>query len=198
MLIFAALLALGLGIWAGWRLQAPPVVQLATLYPQPRPLADFTLQDQNNHPFTLAQARGHWTLWFFGYTHCPDICPAKLAVIRQVYAQLERQKPGVVPQLQAVFVSVDPGRDSPAHLAEYTAYFDKRILGVTGMPDALALLARQMGVVYLQTPNPAGGDYLVDHSATLLLTDPDARLYALFGAQSDANGIAQDLISIIH
>lgn len=197
-LIFVAVAALGLGAWAGWWAQTPATLHTATRYPEPRPLAAFTLTDQNNQPFTLAQARGRWTLWFFGYTQCPDICPAKLAVIRQVYAQLERQQPKLIPKLQAVFVSVDPARDSPAHLADYTAYFDKRILGVTGTPEALALLTRQMGVVYMQTPNPAGGDYLVDHSATLLLTDPNASVYAVFGAQSDAQGITQDLLTLLN
>ncbi len=201
-LISTALLALGLGVWLGWRVQfpAPPVTQTATLYPQPRPLQAFSLTDQRGQPLTLEQIKGRWTLWFFGYTHRPDICPLKLSVMRQVYAALQRDRPDLLPLLTTVFVSVDPERDDVAKLAQYTAFFDPRITGATGTPEALAALARQMGIVYLRTQNAdnaASGAYQMDHSAAMLLTDPQARLYAVFGAQADAAGITQDLVAIL-
>ncbi|WP_456446658.1 SCO family protein [Thiolapillus sp.] len=135
---------------------------------------DFSLTDQHGKPFQLQQLRGKVVLLFFGYTSCPDVCPTELAGISRVLKLLKAD----AAKVQGVFVSVDPGRDSPKVLAEYVRYFDESLIGLTGSPSEIETVAKQYQVSYSKHPNPGGG-YAMDHTANLYVIDPNGKLFAI-------------------
>ena len=195
--------ALILGVWTSYRLTATAPVtatrtvatKSATVIPNPRPLKPFLLTDHKGEPFSNAELQRHWTFIFFGYTHCPDVCPTTLATLNQAARLLQKDQPEHAPRF--VFVSVDPERDSLERLADYIPYFNANFLGVTGEQTALQKLTGQLGVLYRKvTEEPAASSYLMDHSASVVLTDPQGRLNALFGAPHDAESIAHDFQAI--
>ena len=203
-ILLASLVAL-LSAAAGvslWRLQqAGPATAFSSLLvlPEPRVLADFSLVDQDGAPFSLERLRGRWSLLFFGFTRCPDICPSTMLDLQQVNRSLETGQYGAgqsgpATPWQVVFVSIDPERDAPAQLKEYVTWFDPRFLGATGAPEQLAPLALQIGVAFRIGEHAAGSqDYTVDHSASVFLTDPKGRLYGVFPPPHDADAMARDL-----
>ncbi len=173
----------------------PPQLQQATLLPAPKPVADFRLTDQAGQPFTLDNLKGRWTLAFFGYTHCPDVCPTSMAMLAQVQRQLERDSgAGALPQV--VFFSVDPERDTPELLASFVPYFHDSFIGVSGDADVILKLTRQLGIIYGKTGGSGAGDYLVDHSAAIILFDPAGRFHALFNVPHNPERIASDFLAI--
>jgi protein SCO1/2 len=169
----------------------------ATVLPAPKPLPPFSLVDQDHRPFGPERLRGKWSFLFFGYTHCPDVCPLTLATLRTVHERLtaEPGERGGVQNTQFVFVSVDPERDTPEQLKSYVSYFNKSFLGVTGDQVQLQTLTRHLGILYMRV---AGREdhYTVDHSAAILLIDPEARLAALFSAPHDAEKIASAFLKV--
>ena len=173
----------------------PPQLAQATLLPSAKPVADFRLTDQAGQPFTLDNLRDHWTLAFFGYTHCPDVCPTSMAMLAQVQRQLE-QNPAGAPLPQVVFFSVDPERDTPQQLASFVPYFHDSFMGVTGDPGEILKLTRQLGIIYGKTGGSGAGDYLVDHSAAIILFDPAGRFHALFNVPHKPELIASDFLAI--
>jgi cytochrome oxidase Cu insertion factor (SCO1/SenC/PrrC family) len=159
------------------------------LWPRSKAITPFSLVDQHGQPFNLARLKGRWTFLFFGYSHCPDICPVTLTVMNNV-DKLLKDSPGAADDTQFAFVTVDPARDTPEHLAGYVGYFNQDFLGITGEDGELHRLTRQLGILYVRNKPEPDGSYLVDHTASILLVGPDARLIALFGAPHDARVIA--------
>jgi protein SCO1/2 len=201
-ILLAALVALlsaaaGFSLWQ-LREDGPPSMTAALrILPEPRVLADFSLLDQDGEVFSLQQLQGKWSLLFFGFTHCPDVCPSALYDLQQVSRSVAPSEENG-DRYQMIFVSVDPERDSPERLGEYVRYFDPDFLGLTGPPEQLAALAKQIGVAYRIEPHDAGSQsYTVDHSASILLTDPQGRLYGVFPAPHDAGDIAHDLLAVL-
>jgi protein SCO1/2 len=161
-------------------------------------IADFTLTDQNGDKVSLSDFRGKPVFLFFGYTHCPDICPTTLAVLAQALRLLESD-PVVAAELQGLFVSVDPARDTPESLKDYVAFFGERVVGVTGSAEQLGAFARQFGAMYaIDAPQPgkAADDYLVSHNATIFLVDPRARLHGRFPPPHEPRAIAEVFLRI--
>ncbi len=195
-LIVVAAIAVSAGLWLGQRQLLTPAadatipVQAALLYPQARPVAPFVLERATGGTFSQDDLQGRWTLAFFGFTHCPDICPTTLAVLKQVQDALAASQPAI--PLQMLFVSVDPERDTPEVLAKYAAFFSPDIIAVTAPQERLLPMTRGLGVVYMQSALPAGG-YTVDHSAQLVLIDPLGRMTGMFRPPLDAPRIAADL-----
>ena len=172
----------------------PPQLKQGTLLPSAKAIADFQLTDQHGKPFTRNNLVGKWSFAFFGYTHCPDVCPTSLSMLAQVMKKLEKDSTlDTLPQV--IFVSVDPERDTPELLAQYLPYFNPDFIGVTGDPQQL-LLTRQLGIMYGKVPGDNADDYLVDHSASIILFDPDGNFLALFGMPHDPDLIAQDFVAI--
>jgi protein SCO1/2 len=164
--------------------------QLAdVLLDEPLPLAAFTLRDNNNQPFTLDSLRGKWTFVFFGYTHCPDICPVTFSELAKMYEQLSVSGQDTA-NVQVVFVSVDPGRDDRKQLDSYVRYFNQDFIGATGTLDQINGLTRQIGIRHRRLRQPNEENYLVEHSAAIVLIDPAARLVAKFEAPHYAEEIA--------
>lgn len=159
------------------------------LWPQPRALDNFRLVDQYDTPFGLDRLKGKWSFLFFGFTHCPDVCPLTLAALAGAHRELGNH-PGLADDLQTIFVSVDPERDSREQLADYVAYFDPAFLGLTGTPEAVDDFARNLGILHVKVPGTGGaGDYTIDHSASVLLVDPAGRLVGIFSAPHDADKV---------
>jgi protein SCO1/2 len=164
--------------------------QLAgVLLDEPLPLAAFTLTDNNNQLFTLDGMRGKWTFVFFGYTHCPDICPVTFSELAKMYEQLSVSGQNTA-NVQVVFVSVDPERDDSKQLDSYVTYFNRDFIGVTGTLDQINGLTRQIGIRHRRLKKPNEENYLVEHSAAIVLIDPASRLVAKFNAPHYAEEIA--------
>jgi protein SCO1/2 len=136
----------------------------------------FTLIDQDGKRVTDATWRGRWMLVYFGYTYCPDTCPTELQAMATALAALGPAGERVVP----IFITIDPDRDTPAHLAEYVKLFDPRLVGLTGTAEQIAAVAKAYRVYYAKVTPKESTDYLMDHSAFVYLMGPDGTLRALF------------------
>ena len=152
------------------------------------------LKDHNERPVTLATFKGKWVVIFFGYTHCPDVCPTTLSDMAQA---LKSMRPEDAAKVQVLFVSVDPERDTPDILKAYVPYFHPDFLGAYGSSEAVAEAARSFKVVYRKHVAPGASDYLVDHSAGSYVLDPagKVRLYLPFAHPPAA--IAADLGTLL-
>lgn len=188
-----------------------PVAGLAapgggTVITPPRPIATLSLVDQQGAPITPSTLAGRWTVLFFGFTHCPDVCPTTLARL----AGVQRRLPEALrPKVRFMLVSVDPMRDTPQRLAQYVGQFGQGFVGATAPLGELAPLLRELGVSYAYTAQPtaehAGHDahaghadhgtpaYTVTHSETLYVLDPQARWHAVFTDPQDDYALLRDL-----
>jgi protein SCO1/2 len=160
-----------------------------TALPEPRELPDFALVDQAGRPFGRARLEGHWSLVFTGFTHCPDVCPTTLALMADLNRRVARD------DLQFVFVSVDPERDTPDAIARYLAHFDAALVGATGARADMERLTAGLGLAQVRNPG-SGDEYTVDHSTALVLLDPDARLAGYFPAPHARDALAADLAAL--
>jgi len=194
-LILVAAIIMTIYLRTGSPLRSVPPELQGVLRPAPKPLQPFSLIDYGGQPFTLERMQGKWTLLFFGYTYCPDICPTALAMLSAVFQKLE-QHPGVISETQVVFVSVDPQRDRPEKLAEYVPYFDKRFLAATGAVEEIDGLVRQVGAGYQIEPKDESGNYLVSHTGSIFLVDPKARLLGTFSFPHDPETITDQYLRI--
>ncbi|MCM8593949.1 SCO family protein [Accumulibacter sp.] len=165
----------------------------ATLLDDSRPLPPFSLLREHGG-FTNGDLAGRWTLLFFGYTFCPDVCPTTLLLLREVKTRLVAA--GVAPA-QVVMISVDPDRDLPETLTHYTRAFDPEFIGATGDDDSLRALVSHLGVYYLRHAEGKKSAYLVDHSAAIYLIDPQGRLKAVFSPPQNVDGMVGDLLTLI-
>jgi len=194
--VLVAVTAAMAGMWlARERAPEPLELQHATLFPSGRPLPAFALVDQHGDSFGPDRLRGHWSVLFFGFTQCPDVCPTTLATLAAARRELADLPAGEQPAV--VLVSVDPERDTAARLAEYVRFFDPAFTGVTGEPDAIAALTRELGVAVIVGEPDAAGQYTIDHTATLFLVGPDGSLAAIFGTPHSPDGIAGDYRRIL-
>ena len=184
---FVALCTAFGGFWLARQLdRSGPELASGTWLPQARTIADFHLVDEQGRPFSQGQLRGRPTLVFFGFTHCPDVCPTTLVKLAQV------KKAGAIPDLRVLLVSVDPQRDTPAVLSQYVHAFDPQFVGLTGDPDAIRKIAADFQVAVARVELP-GGDYTMDHSAVVFLLDDRAREVAVFTPPFDVKQISNDL-----
>ena len=189
----AVLAATVIGIAAAWWVSARQPVTLAsgTALATPRGIGAFRLTDQRGREFKRDALRGGWSLVFAGFTHCPDACPTTLALLNSLDARLRANGN----EIQVVFLSVDPERDTAARLAEYVGHFNPRFVAVTGARAEIDALCRDLGIAYVRNPG-AGGDYTVDHSAALVLIDPRARVAGYFQPPHDPAALAADLAAL--
>ena len=188
-------LVIGIAIASGLALAlrnagGPAAPLAATVLPAGNGLPDFALLDHDGKTADRTVFEGQWDVVFFGFTNCPDICPATMTVLGQAKRELEAQGREPLPRL--VLVSVDPERDTPEAMARYIAYFGDGNLGLTGELDELSKLTDALGI-FFQRAGGGDGAYGVDHSTVVLLIDPQGRLKALFTAPHDVNNLVHDL-----
>jgi protein SCO1/2 len=190
LLVLFALVAAAGGVWIAKRTsdQAPQLTS-GTWLPQPRAVPDVSLVDQAGQPFTTQNLKGHPTLIFFGFTHCPDVCPTTLARLAQVV------KAANIPDLKVLLVSVDPERDTPELLERYVHAFNPDFGGVTGKPGEIQRFAREFGVAIAKV-DMGGGEYTVDHSAVVTLLNRQGQRVALFTPPYEVAPVAADLHNV--
>lgn len=182
--------ALAAGVFVASRMQTPDQPLSALIIPEPTELPEFSLLDQDGNVVNRDSFAGQWDLLFFGFTHCPDICPATLQMLAA--AQRELADAGLSPVPRIVLVSVDPERDTPALIGEYVNYFGEGNLGVTGELPELDKLTRSLGIFYQKVASD-DDNYNVDHSAVILLLNPEGRFAALFSSPHTVANFVHDL-----
>lgn len=157
-----------------------------------RTVGEFELLNVNAETINQSVFDDQWSLVFFGFTHCPDVCPITLQVMKEVVAKLEEQR-STVPQI--VFVSIDPARDTPDIMKKYIGYFDENFVGITGDVNVMHKFSSSLGIVASFTANETDPDnYGVDHTASLLLVDPQRRVRAKVTPPHEADKIVADII----
>lgn len=174
--------------------------EIASAYiPKGRPLAGIRLTDHNKQPFTEERFKGKWSFLFFGFTHCPDVCPTTLLVMKAVWARLPDEAKQA-PEPQLLFVSVDPDRDTPEILKPYTTFYHPDFLGVTAEHKFLDILTTQVGALYGyedgETENENENDYTVNHSAQIVLIDPQGKFRAVFSPPLQVDEIVKTFTAI--
>ncbi|MFW5927118.1 MAG: SCO family protein [Wenzhouxiangella sp.] len=196
LLVVIAIAAIAGGIVVSSNLfERSQTLRHAQAFPEARKVSEFELQTADGESFGRDDLEGRWSLVFFGFTNCPDICPDTLALLARSMDELRGMGREELPQV--VFVSVDPARDQGEQLADYVAWFDEDFIGVTGSEDQLESLSRQLGAVYFrETPDEETGFYNVDHSASVLIIDPEARLFGRFAPPLAVEDITADLFSL--
>ena len=172
-----------------------PAELQGVMRPDARALGFLTLEDQNNRAFRREDFAGKWSFVFFGYTYCPDICPMTLATLVGVNNQLKGQA-DQAPDYRVIFVSVDPDRDTPEVLASYLEYFDNKFIGLTGSKDQIDTVTFQFGAGYIKESEHAPGEYLVSHTSSIFLINPEAGLVASFSPPHDPATIARQFRKI--
>ena len=160
-----------------------------SLHAHPRAFPEFSLTDHRGQEFTSEALKHSWNFVFFGYTYCPDICPATLATLDRVLGTLASRDDL---HARGIFISVDPNRDTQPRLRSYVQYFNQEIIGLTGSDTDLENLCRELGVVYSTPAGQESEGYLVDHSTPIFLVSPDGNLLALFGTPHDSQHIVDD------
>jgi protein SCO1/2 len=207
--IIAIVVGVGLGIFAGARhLQTEPGYQIAQLLPEPKSIPDFDLINHYEKPINSGLWQGHWSLVFFGFTSCPDICPMEL----QKLSRLLNRAAGDA-ALQIVFVSVDPERDTPPKLREYTHFFHPDIIALSGSNAELARFANFFGAAYdrsviidkklfnvpagINMPEGSGDVYQVNHSTRVFLVNPNGAYNGSFSPPFTTEILWDDLKNIV-
>lgn len=203
LVVVAALLAAGAGLYFGMHRISPsapdPSERVASMKPQmrtvrlitpARELPAWSLRMSDESTATPATLQGRWTLVFLGFTHCADVCPMTLSELSKAQKEWTALPQAHRPRL--LFVTVDPGRDTPKLVGDYVHYFHPETLAASPTPEQLAAFARDLGLVYMKVPG-ANGDYEMDHSATMVLLDPQGRQAGLISPPLDARKISDDL-----
>ena len=167
-----------------------PVPMHSTVLPAGNELPDFSLVDHSGEAIGKSVFEGQWDVVFFGFTHCPDICPMTLGLLRQATDRLATAGDESVPRI--VLVSVDPERDTPEALAKYIGYFGDDNLGITGELAEVSRLTDALGIFFAKAALEDGG-YTVDHSTVVLAIDPEGRFRALFTSPHTVDGFVHDL-----
>lgn len=185
--VFLSVFVVILGLAAGVYFLRPHTFH-GTVIQSPEPSFDFTLTGIDGD-VSLSDFRGKMVLIYFGYTFCPDICPATLANVGQALRDLGTKADDV----QVLMVSLDPERDTPEKLAKYVAQFHPSFLGITGSQEELDKVASLYGIFYQKTEGSNATGYLIDHTATLLVLDRDGYLKLVFPFGVTSDEIADDL-----
>lgn len=197
LLIMLMISALLLGLVAGWLLLrvsqgrplfGPPQFN-GLVMESPDPVADFTLTSHTGQPMSLSDFRGKPVLLYFGYTFCPDVCPATMFELKKMMAELGAQAEDV----QVIMISVDPERDTPAQLGEYVTQFHPSFLGMTGTEEELLAATTQLGIYYQKHEGTAATGYLIDHTATVSMLDENGRLRLVFPFGITGTAMAADV-----
>lgn len=201
-IVLAAITAIGFGIFSYQQSSSSDgniheqLINATYLYDQNTAIADFDLIDHQGNAFTPNNIRNQWTFWFFGFTHCPDICPITLGKLSSVVSRLKTDH-NIEDEINIVFVSVDPERDDVDALNTYVSAFSENAIGVTGNDEKLTPFLKNMGIIAVKQDNDGElTDYLVDHSSSIFLIAPNTGISAYFGSPHEVDDIVHDFLTI--
>jgi protein SCO1 len=202
--VVAVLVVLGLTVYLTVRETTLSAQQLRELgvyeLPAPRELAPFELTDQHGQPFTKADLDGRWSFVFFGFTHCPDICPVTMSALSRVEQQLQRAGLDALHDaFNGVMVTVDPERDDAETLGRYVGAFSSRFTGVVGTRAELAAFARQLNAAFAKVPGPdpsEAGTYTVDHTTNVVIINPRGDYHGFISPPHDSEAIERAYLSL--
>ncbi|MDR0182464.1 SCO family protein [Lysobacter arvi] len=201
--VLIAALAAALGLWAAQHYfgasqrSSLPQTRVVRLFEPARTLPAFTLRQSDGTPLVPGELKGHWTLVFLGFTHCPDVCPTTLAEMAKAQKQWAALPETTRPRV--LFVSVDPERDTPDRIGEYAHAFHRDTLAATADIPALEQFAKSLSMVFAKVPPPEGvraDQYSVDHSASMAVLDPQGRMAGIVQPPFDPAAIAADMIAL--
>lgn len=189
-----------------------PETESAFLLPEIVTLEDFRLTNARLGEFGIDKLKGKWSLFFFGYTHCPDVCPTELFMMAEMMRAIEKNPSDDVQPPQVVFVSVDPQRDTPESLQQYANFYHPSFIGITGPQSSVDRLAQEMGVFFERVyhhngevlsikpgeaiPAELESSYLINHSASIFLLNPEGDFQAIFTPPHDPATMIRDLAVI--
>ena len=197
-ILFVALIGIGISvcIFTGnfYQKTMSPVYMKDIFWPNPKKITAFTMTDQYQKEFKPDNLKGHWTLMFFGYTNCPDFCPTTMAVLNAAFKNIT--KTDTSKEVQIIFVTVDPERDSTTKIADYINHFNEKFIGLSGTQEQLDSLASQIGITYFYGPLAKDGGYDVSHTNSIFLLDPKARLISIFSHPFDPMSIQSRFLEI--
>ena len=188
----------GISFWHVMQGQNSQSFASLMVLPEPKVIADFDLVDGEGKTFSLENMKGQWSLVFFGFTNCPDVCPSALYDLNLISEALANRRGKRPIEHQVVFISVDPERDTPEKLAKYVAYFNPDFAGVTGAPEQLAALTKQLGIAWeLEEHEPGAEQYAVFHTSSVMVFNPHGQMFGVFPAPHDAEKMADELADAI-
>ena len=203
-IVLLVALSAGLGLLASRQFFAPapvrqPELRAVKLFPEPRELPPFALQQSDGTQLLPGELHGHWTLVFIGFTFCPDVCPMTLAQLARAQREWEALPESTRPRV--LFVSVDPERDSPDRIGEYAHAFHRDTLAATADIPTLEGFTRSLSMVFAKVPPPDGApddQYSIDHSASMAVLDPRGRMAGVVtgSAVDDPEAIAADFLAL--
>lgn len=173
----------------------PELVRTVAVNPA-KPVHSVNLIDQQNKVVNIERLKNYWTFVFFGYTNCPDVCPATIAQLKLIKKGI-KENTTYADNTQFFFVSVDPQRDTIDHLSKYMRYFDSTFVGMTGDEKSIANFEQQLGAYHRLGNKNAHGEYVVQHSAEIFLINSDAILVAKFQPPMDTNKIVRQFSKFI-
>jgi protein SCO1/2 len=174
------------GSGAGKSAEAPPLAGAAIK-------GDFTLLDKAGQPVSWTDFDGRYRIVYFGYTYCPDVCPLDVQNMVKGLALFAKSKPDLAKQVQPIFITIDPGRDTPQAIGEFTGAFSSSLVGLTGTPDQIRHAAKGFAVYYAKGETTPGGGYLMDHSRAAYLMGRKGEPIALLPVDKDPQSVAAEL-----
>lgn len=181
LIVILAVVALACGLFVFKSTSQLAQPEFSLYYQQPRDIKPFSLVDHKGQAFTNNDFEGHWSWVFFGYTSCPDVCPTTLQELNFRYSDLK----AINDKSQVLLVSVDPKRDTQEKLAQYIAYFNPEFKALTSDHGVLFPFARNLGLMYAIADDSSEESYLVDHSASIVLINPEGKIAAIFKPQHE-------------
>ena len=193
LIILVVIAAYGFAINLPTFISKTPVLETGKALAQPMELVAFDLVDHTGKPFQYKDLKEEWSLIFFGYSKCPDVCPTTVFKLTEIYRILDEDKV-IKQQPQVIFISIDPDRDNPETLKKYLASFNPEFIGVTGTLDEIKKLTAKLSV-YFQKIGDEDENYLyeMNHTAGLFLTNPDGKLVASFKPTATPKELSLDV-----
>jgi protein SCO1/2 len=200
--IVFGIIALLFGLWSQYNTHPKKPKELllknGTVLPSPREIIAFELKNAPDGTlFNNIQLKGHWSMLFFGFTHCALLCPTTLSSLNQFYGNLLAENINQMPQIY--FISIDPERDSLQRIATYVTSFNKNFKGATGSEKQLNQITKELNILFakVKPDNEDKEDYQIDHSGTILLINPDGNLTAFFSPPIEPKELTEDYKSIL-
>ena len=174
-------------------IEKEPILETGKAYKKPLDIIEFELKDQGDQLYSKNDLKNQWTILFFGYTNCPDVCPTTIFKLGQIKQQISKELPNV--NLQILFITLDPARDSTERLREYLGFFNASMIGLTGDISKIVELTSNLSVFFQRINKEDGYDF--NHTASIFLMNPNAQLKASFSPASSIDMLNEDIQTVI-